>query len=215
MIPLSLRSGPLRVLCLGAHADDIEIGCGGTLLRLAERPQTSLSTIVLSALEVRRQEALAAAEEFFPGTDVTLGTMPDGRMPAHWLEIKEFLEAQAGGPSPDLILAPRPDDAHQDHRLLGKLVTTVWRDTLTLHYEIPKWDADLPVPTHYVGLTSELAHRKVELLNRAFPSQHSRDWWDDELFVGLMRVRGVECRNAYAEAFTCRKMEIDLGGAQQ
>jgi LmbE family N-acetylglucosaminyl deacetylase len=211
MIPLSLPSGPLRVLCLGAHPDDIEIGCGGALLRLAQRPQTDLSVIVLSGSELRRNEALAASEAFFPGAQTTVGSMSDGRMPAHWLEVKELLEDAANTTHPDLILAPRRDDAHQDHRLLGKLVSTVWRDTLTLHYEIPKWDADLPVPTHYVGLSSELAHRKVALLNQVFPSQHVRDWWDDELFLGLMRVRGIECRSPYAEGFVCSKLTVGIG----
>lgn len=211
MIPLSLPSGFLRVLCVGAHPDDVEIGCGGTLLRLAERAQAEVSTLILSGSDLRKNEALAAGEAFFPGAQVTVASMSDGRMPAQWLEIKEFLEDAARTTSPDLILAPRRDDAHQDHRLLGKLVSTVWRDTLTLHYEIPKWDADLPVPTHYVGLPSELAHRKVQLLNKVFPSQHSRDWWDDELFLGLMRVRGIECRSPYAEAFVCNKVTVGIG----
>lgn len=215
MISLSTPAGPLKVLCVGAHPDDIEIGCGGTLLRLAQRPQTTVSTLILSGSGARKSEALAASEAFFPGVQTVVGSMPDGRMPAHWLEIKEFLEESARSSRPDLILAPRRDDAHQDHRLLGKLVSTVWRDTLTLHYEIPKWDADLPVPTHYVGLSRELAHRKVQLLNEVFPSQHTRDWWDDELFLGLMRVRGIECRNPYAEAYVCNKLEIGIGDEAQ
>lgn len=212
MIPLSIPSGELHVLCLGAHPDDIEIGCGGTLLRLAGRPMTSVSSLVLSGSGIRRSEALTAGDAFFPGARTTVLSMQDGRMPAQWPDIKESMEQFATTVRPDLILAPRPDDSHQDHRLLGKLVSTVWRDTLTLHYEIPKWDADLPVPTHYVGLDREVAHRKVELLNQVFPSQHARDWWDDELFLGLMRVRGVECRNPYAEAFVCSKLEIGIGG---
>jgi len=96
--------------------------------------------------------------------------------------------------------------------LLGRLATTVWRDSLVLHYEIPKWDGDLGQPTHYVGLTEGQGRRKVDLLNRHFPSQRSRDWWDDELFLGLMRIRGVECRRRYAEAFFAGKVLVDVVG---
>jgi LmbE family N-acetylglucosaminyl deacetylase len=101
-------------------------------------------------------------------------------------------------------------DAHQDHRLLGRLVSTVWRDVLTLHYEIPKWDGDLRTPNHYVHVAREDAQLKVELLNKSFPSQAGRDWWDDELFLGLMRVRGMESRAGYAEGFSADKVVLDL-----
>ena len=112
--------------------------------------------------------------------------------------------------SPDVVFCPRTDDAHQDHRLLGTLVPTVWRDALVLHYEIPKWDADLHPPTHYVQVAPDLARRKVALLDTHFPSQRDRDWWDDELFLGLMRLRGVECKTRYAEAFFVHKAHLDL-----
>ena len=111
---------------------------------------------------------------------------------------------------PDVILAPSPADAHQDHRTIAEIVPTVFRDQLYLGYEIPKWDGDLSQPGIYVPLTAELARRKVELLHKCFPSQHGRDWWDDEVFLGLARLRGMECRARYAEAFTCSKATIEL-----
>lgn len=211
MIPLAPPAGPLSVLCLGAHPDDIEIGCGGTLLTLAARPATSIHGLVLTSTPDRRLEAEEALPTFAPGAVIEVLDLPDGRLPAHWGDVKAALEDLASRTRPDLVLAPRPDDAHQDHRLLGQLTSTVWRDELVLHYEIPKWDADLTPPTHYVPLTREQGRRKVELLDAVYPSQHSRDWWDEELFLGLMRLRGIECRSPYAEAFHAGKVLVDLG----
>lgn len=211
MISLGPPEGPLTVLCLGAHPDDIEIGCGATLLTLAERPGTTVHGLVLTSTPGRRAEAEAALPAFVPGARVEVLDLPDGHLPAHWAATKGALEELATRLAPDLVLAPRTDDAHQDHRLVGQLVGTVWRDALVLHYEIPKWDADLTPPTHYVPLTREQGHRKVELLQAAYPSQHARDWWDDELFLGLMRLRGIECRSPYAEAFHTSKVALDLG----
>jgi LmbE family N-acetylglucosaminyl deacetylase len=199
------------VLCLGAHPDDIEIGCGGTLLGLAERPSTRFTAMVLTGEGEREQESTAALEQFAPGVDAHFAHLVDGRLPAQWQEAKDALEALARHCRPDLILAPRVDDAHQDHRLVGTLASTVWRDALILHYEIPKWDGDFGSPQQYVGVPEDRARRKVELLNKFFTSQVDRDWWDDEMFLGLMRIRGMESRHRYAEAFYCTKMNIDLG----
>lgn len=124
--------------------------------------------------------------------------------------MKETLEGVAASVQPHLILAPRPEDAHQDHRLLARLVTTVWRDALVLHYEIPKWDGDLQPVTHYVPLGEETAHRKVQLLHEVYQSQADRDWWDSETFLGLMRLRGVECRHQYAEGFVLAKAVLKI-----
>jgi LmbE family N-acetylglucosaminyl deacetylase len=112
--------------------------------------------------------------------------------------------------SPDIVLAPRVDDAHQDHRLLGEVATQAFRDNLVLHYEIPKWDGDLGRANLYVPVPDDLARRKVELLNAHFPSQKHHDWWDDEMFLGLMRLRGMECRTRYAEAFSCSKAVLTV-----
>ena len=214
MTSLRVGDGLLTVLCLGAHPDDIEIGCGGTLLELHTRPRTTVRGLVLTGTPDRREEARSAFAMVAPGAVLDVLDHPDGHLPAHWDDVKTALERLATECSPDVILAPRPDDAHQDHRLLGQLVRTVWRNALVLHYEIPKWDADLLPPTHYVALTEAQARRKVEVLNTAYPSQRSRDWWDDELFLGLMRLRGIECRSRYAEAFHVGKAVIDLTGSR-
>jgi hypothetical protein len=140
--------------------------------------------------------------------------LPDSRLPEHWNDTKQALEDLAAGYRPDLVFLPRVDDAHQDHRLVGRLASTVWRDSLLLHYEIPKWDADLVPPTHYVAVGEANARRKVELLDLSYPSQRGRDWWDEELFLGLMRLRGVESRNRYAEGFFASKVSLGLTGAE-
>jgi LmbE family N-acetylglucosaminyl deacetylase len=210
VIGLVPPEGGLDVLCVGAHPDDIEIGCGGTLLGLNGRPGTTVTGLVMTGTPDRRKEAEAALPEFFPGATVRALDLPDGRLPAHWDAVKEALEEFAAERQPTVVMAPRADDAHQDHRLLGQLVSTVWRDALILHYEIPKWDGDLRSPNVYVRLTEDDARRKVELLHRCYPSQARRDWWDDEFFSGVMRLRGVESRSRYAEGFVCDKLLLDL-----
>lgn len=211
MLPLTPPGGPLEVLVLGAHPDDIEIGCGGTLLTLAGRPGTSVRGVVLTGSEERRAEARSALSAFAPGSTLEIHGFRDGRLPDDWNSVKDVLHEVAARTDPGLVLCPRPDDAHQDHRLLGGMAATVWRNALVLHYEIPKWDADLTPPSHYVPLDRQVARRKVELLDEHYPSQRDRDWWDEELFLGLMRLRGVECRAAYAEAFHATKVLLDVG----
>ena len=198
---------PLRVLAVGAHVDDIEIGAGGTLLTLAALGRLEVRYAVLTGTPARRLEAEAAAAAFLPGADVDvrLHDLPEGRLPARWEAVKDLLEDLATGWRPDLVLAPGAEDAHQDHRTIAQVVPTVFRDATFLAYEIPKWDGDLGQPTTYVPLSEEVALRKLELLHKCFPSQHARDWWDDEVFLGLARLRGMECRARYAEAFVCRK----------
>jgi len=210
MEPLRLPEGPLDVLCVGAHPDDVEIGCGGTLLRLAERGDVDLTVAVLTGSTERVAESEGALQEVLPGAKTHFAGLPDGRLPTHWESAKEHLEDLARHCRPHLVLTHRVDDAHQDHRTLGVLVTTVWRDALVLHYEIPKWDGDLGSPSHYVGLSRDQARRKVDLIDRHFPSQQPHDWWDEEVFLGLMRLRGMECRQPYAEAFHVSKALLDL-----
>ena len=212
MIGLAPPQGRLDVLCVGAHPDDIEIGCGGTLLTLQGRSRTTVRGLVLTGTVERRKEAEAALPRFFPGATVRAFDLPDGRLPAHWDAVKSTLEETAEELRPTVVLAPRPDDAHQDHRLVGRLVSTVWRDALILHYEIPKWDGDFGSPNVYVRLTDADAWRKIELLNECFPSQLHRDWWDDEFFSGVLRLRGVESRVRYAEGFLSAKVLLDLDG---
>ncbi len=212
MLTLVPPAEPLQVLCLGAHPDDIEAGCGGTLLGLAERPGTRFTSLVLTGTDVREQETTKALHRLAPGVETHFARLTDGRLPGQWNEVKEALEQLATTCRPDLVFAPRPDDAHQDHALIGRLVRTVWRDALALHYEVPKWDGDMSTPNTYVALSVERAREKLAVLNECFPSQTSRDWWDDETYLGLMRLRGVECHARYAEAFHCTKMPLGLGG---
>jgi LmbE family N-acetylglucosaminyl deacetylase len=214
MLPFQLAApagGPLSLLAIGAHPDDIEIGAGGLLLELARRhPGLRARYVVLTGTPDRQREARAAAAAFLPAADCTvdLRDLPEGRFPAVWSQVKDVLEQTARSCSPDVIIAPSPDDAHQDHRTIGEILPTVFRDQLRLAYEIPKWDGDLGRPTMYVPLSAPAARRKVELLHKCFPSQRGRDWWDDEVFLGLARLRGMECRAPYAEAFTCTKCVI-------
>ena len=214
MLPLRLTipgGRPLSVLAVGAHPDDIEIGAGGMLLSLAEsQPGLRARYVVLTGTEDRRIEARNAADAFLPGTDlaVELFDLPEGRLPAAWDRVKEILERVAQSCSPDLIIAPFRGDAHQDHRVIAEIVPTVFRDQLYLAYEIPKWDGDLGRPSVYFPLSADQARRKVELLHKCFPSQQNRDWWDDEVFLGMARLRGMECRAPYAEAFMCTKSLI-------
>jgi LmbE family N-acetylglucosaminyl deacetylase len=214
VIPLRLSapSGkPLCVLAIGAHPDDIEIGAGGTLLSLAEsQPGLQARYVVFTGTPERQAEASMAAESFLEGTDlaVDLHDLPEGRLPAVWGQVKDTLEKLAQACSPDLILAPSSVDAHQDHRTIGEILPTVFRYQLHLAYEIPKWDGDFGRPSMYVPLSSDTARRKVELLHKCFPSQRGRDWWDDEVFLGLARLRGMESRAPYAEAFSCTKSLI-------
>jgi LmbE family N-acetylglucosaminyl deacetylase len=212
MRKLSLPSGPLQLVCLAAHPDDIEIAAGGTLLALAERGDVEGHWLTLTGSPERRAEAKSAARAFLPDSQSSFHALPDGRLPAHWNEVKDILHDFAAAlPDADLVLAPRMDDAHQDHRLLGTMAPTVWRDALVLHYEIPKWDGDLGRANCYVPISPELGQRKVSLLNEHYRSQHDRDWWDDETFLALMRIRGMECRSRYAEAFQATKAVLSFG----
>jgi LmbE family N-acetylglucosaminyl deacetylase len=203
--------GVRAVVALGAHCDDIEIAAGGLLLSLAHTiPALRVHYVVCAGTPSRQAEAVTAAHAFLPGAQLSfaLHDLPDGRLPSHWGEVKQIIEDAAGTVDADLVLSPWRGDAHQDHRLLGELAPTAFRNAQHLQYEIPKWDGDLGRPNLYAPLPTETAHRKVELLHKCFPSQHSRDWWSDETFLSLMKLRGVECRAPYAEAFHTNKMVL-------
>ncbi|HEY6797940.1 MAG TPA: PIG-L family deacetylase [Kineosporiaceae bacterium] len=212
MHALGLRPSGLRhLIALGAHPDDVEIGCGGLLLSLGrEAPDLVADIVVLTGTPSRIAEAHRAAALFLPGHKVALhcAALPDGRLPALWGRVKQALEEVAARGPADLVLAPRRSDAHQDHRTVAEQVTTVWRDHLVLGYEIPKWDGDLDRPTVYVPVEDDVMAEKVRLLQEAFPSQSSRDWFDPDVFLGLARLRGMECRSRYAEAFTTDKTVV-------
>jgi LmbE family N-acetylglucosaminyl deacetylase len=207
-------SAPVRILAIGAHADDIEIGCGGTLLRLAEQGRiAAVGWLVLSAVGDRVAEARAGAAAFTEGiadVAVEIGDARDGFFPAEYGAIKERFERLKSQPPPDLILAPRRDDLHQDHRTVSEMVWTTFRDQLILEYEIPKWDADLVPPNAYVELSAATVERKATLLAETFGTQADRHWFSRETFVGLARLRGLECRapEGYAEGFHARKVVL-------
>ncbi|MCF3122852.1 PIG-L family deacetylase [Streptomyces arenae] len=213
---IRLGAGLLEsIVAVGAHCDDIAIGAGGTLLAMClARPGLRVDALVLSGGGgEREQEERAALAAFCPGAElnVTVQKLPDGRFPAHWEEAKAAVEELRATTEPDLVLAPRTDDAHQDHRGLARLMPTAFRDHLVLGYEIVKWDGDLGRPAAYQPLTPEIAEEKVRLLQEHYPSQRHRPWYDREAFLGLARIRGIECHARYAEAFAVTKFTLDLG----
>ena len=214
MLPLipGPRSGPLHVLAVGAHPDDVEIGAGGALLEIVRStPAVHVDVLVLASDPRRAEEACASAADFLAGAEHTVSVHPlrDGYLPAAWGQVKEILEERArSGPAPDLLLGPSRDESHQDHRVVAEILPTVFRDVLSLQYEIPKRDGDLIRRSFYVPLSDELAERKAELLMKHFPSQHDHDWYDPDVFLGLARLRGAECGARYAEAFACTKTVV-------
>lgn len=201
----------LNVLCLGAHSDDIEIGCGGTILRLIqEYPNCTFHWVVFSAIGVRKSEAECAAG-LFAGSRLKLLSLKefrDGFLPFTGTEIKAYFEELKQTVSPDLILTHQRRDAHQDHRLLSELTWNTFRNHFILEYEIPKYDGDLGQPTVFMPLDEELCERKVNYLMEAFPSQQSRAWFEKSTFRAIMRLRGMESNapSGCAEAFYCRKL---------
>jgi LmbE family N-acetylglucosaminyl deacetylase len=202
----------LKVLCLGAHSDDIEIGCGGTILRLAgQYPNAVFHWVVFSAVGVRAAEAKRSAE-LFAGTTALrplLKAFQDGFMPFVGSEVKATFE-ELKATSPDLIFTHNRHDAHQDHRLLAELTWNTFRDHLILEYEIPKYDGDLGQPNLFVPLESELCEKKVCYILEAFQSQQNKHWFRQDTFLSLMRLRGMECNapSGYAEAFYIRKVAV-------
>jgi LmbE family N-acetylglucosaminyl deacetylase len=202
----------LSVLCLGAHSDDIEIGAGATLLSLMERGiQLDVRWYVLSGGEARAVEAKKSAADFLvkaASAEVEVKSFPDGLFPEHGEPIKAWFESLKRKGEPDLILTHRRDDAHQDHRQVSRLTWNTFRDHTILEYEIPKWDGDIGQPNLYVPVSAAALQRKIELLMAHFASQRSKQWFDEETFRGLARIRGMECRapERYAEAFFGRKL---------
>lgn len=210
-LDLARPGEPLSVLCLGAHADDIEIGAGGALLSwIASGAQVSVRWCVASAVGARGDEARASAADFLSGArcEIALGGFRDGYFPSEGPALKDWVEALKSGPRPDVILTHRRDDAHQDHRAISELTWNAFRDHFILEYEIPKWDGDLAQPNLYVPLSDDILSRKIDLLNAHFGTQRSKAWFDEETFRGLARLRGVECRERYAEAFWARKLTL-------
>ncbi|MGD1108516.1 MAG: PIG-L deacetylase family protein [Terracidiphilus sp.] len=204
---------PLTVLCLGAHSDDIEIGCGATLLHFKTMfPRLKFHWVVFSASGIRKLEARRAAELFTSGCEakIVIREFRDGFLPYVGQEIKDSFEELKGEVKPDVIFTHWRGDAHQDHRQISELTWNTFRDHLILEYEIPKYDGDLGRPNLFVPLDPEHCQTKISNLFEAFESQRSKRWFERETFLGLMRIRGMECNAAsgYAEGFHCHKTSL-------
>jgi LmbE family N-acetylglucosaminyl deacetylase len=213
MIALRLpEKRQLQILCLGCHSDDIEIGCGGTILRLAaEHPECVIHWVVFSAQGVRAEEARLGAKRF-AGEKLQgplLKSFRDGFLPYVGAEVKAVFE-ELKSISPDVIFTQNGRDAHQDHRLVSELTWNTFRDHFILEYEIPKYDGDLGRPSVFVPLEQELYQKKVQYIVDTFQSQRGKRWFEAETFLSLMRLRGMESNapSGYAEAFYCRKMVL-------
>ena len=220
MLPLELpRNGePLRLLCLGAHADDIEIGAGGTILRLmTEHPNAAVRWVVFSGDERRRGEAEASARYFLAGekgasrdAEIIVHRFRDGFFPADIAAIKETFEGLKRAWRPSLVLTHCRDDAHQDHRVVAELTYNTYRDHLVWEYEIPKYDGDLGNPNLFSPLPHDLCRRKIAAILQHFTSQRDHTWFSAETFEALLRIRGLACNapSGMAEGFYCRKAVV-------
>jgi LmbE family N-acetylglucosaminyl deacetylase len=201
---------PLNILCLGAHCDDIEIGAGGTLLKLFDTyTVNSVKWVVFASNEVRQREANLSAEKFLEKSnhaDIVIQSYRDGFLPFLAAEVKDFFETIKKEFQPDLIFTHYRDDRHQDHRLVSDLTWNTWRNHLILEYEIPKYDGDLGIPNLYVPLEEKYVDKRNAIIIDSFVSQREKHWFDDATFKALPRLRGMESATMFAEAFYARKI---------
>jgi LmbE family N-acetylglucosaminyl deacetylase len=217
VLNVSAIESPRRVLAIGCHADDIEIGCGGTLLTMTRAdPQIEIHWLVLAAPGFRGDEARASAAAFLSGVEssrVEVHDFRDGFLPYIGAEVKDVFESLKARVDPQLVFTHAGYDFHQDHRLACELTWNTFRNHLILEYEIPKVDGDLGRPNVFVPLTAAIAEEKLALIEKHFPSQSGKHWFDRDTFLGLMRLRGLEAvaPERYAEAFTCRKLSLAVG----
>jgi LmbE family N-acetylglucosaminyl deacetylase len=201
-----------RILCLGAHADDIEIGVGGTLLKLAEEnPDLEIWWVVFSASGQRSKEARESANDFLSlvkSREIRVASFRESYYPSEWPTIKEYLEEIKAKFDPEIVFTHYRNDRHQDHRVLSDLAWNTFRNHLILEYEILKYDGDLGQPNIFVPLSEELCNRKVELLLKHFETQSTKHWFTRDTFEAMLRIRGIECvsETGRAEAFYCRKL---------
>lgn len=204
----------MHILCIGAHCDDIEIGCGGTMLRLlGERPACRVTWVVFSSNTTREKEAMSCAELFTRNTDkatIIVKAFRNGFFPYIGTEIKEYIESLKADTDPDLIFTHYRHDLHQDHRLLSELTWNTFRNHMIFEYEIPKYDGDLGTPNFFVPLSEDICTEKVENILNCYETQTEKHWFERSTFMGLMRLRGMECHSdsRYAEAFHCRKITL-------
>ncbi|QDL11555.1 PIG-L family deacetylase [Brasilonema octagenarum UFV-E1] len=201
-----------KVLCLGAHCDDIEIGCGGTILRLIEKyPNLIFYWVVFSSNVQREKEAYNSANKFLEKVQnkkILIQEFQDGFLPFLGSEVKQFFEQLKRDYNPDIIFTHYRHDLHQDHRLISDFTWNTFRNHLILEYEIPKYDGDLGNPNFFVHLNPENYQNKVKHILESFPSQNSKEWFTEETFLSLLRLRGMESNapSKYAEGFYCRKV---------
>jgi LmbE family N-acetylglucosaminyl deacetylase len=204
-----------RILCLGAHADDIEIGIGGTLLKLTEEnPDLEIWWVVFSASGLRTREARESANDFLSLVkirEIRVASFRESYYPSEWPAIKEYLEEIKAKFDPEVVFTHYRNDRHQDHRVLSDLAWNTFRNHLILEYEILKYDGDLGQPNIFIPLSEELCNRKVELLLKHFETQSTKHWFTRDTFEAMLRIRGIECvsETGRAEAFYCRKLVFD------
>ncbi len=212
MMPLGRLTGsgePLRLLCIGAHCDDIEIGCGGTLLTwMMQRRVQQMVWVIFSSTPERKAEAEASADRYFdaiPQSKLLIYDFIDSRLPFQAQQVKDCVEGLRDYIEPDIIFTHYRQDRHQDHRLLSDLTWNAYRNHQILEYEITKYDGDLGQPNAYVAISADICQSKIEGLLQCFVSQRQKHWFDEETFRSLLRLRGLECHSRYAEAFYLRK----------
>ncbi len=215
MLGLNLEnsSGGLKILCLGAHCDDIEIGCGGTLLQLlSAHPGSEVLWVVFCSNEIRAREAEECAQSFLAkagSRKVVVYRFRDGFLPYDGGRVKDAFESFKTEFNPDIIFTHYLNDRHQDHRLISDLTWNTWRNHLILEYEILKYDGDLGSPNVFNSLDEQVCSAKIDAIMRCYRSQQSKHWFQPDVFQSLMRIRGVESATQFAEAFYCRKILID------
>lgn len=212
MLALELPTAAKNILCLGAHADDIEIGCGGTLLKwIGERRDLTIHWVVFTAEGKRAQEARLSAKALLQKVSqkIIVKQFKGSFLPFQSAEVKSYFEILKESFQPDIVFTHYREDRHQDHRLLSDLAWNTFRDHLILEYEIPKYDGDLGSPNLFVTLSKSLCQKKAAHICRFFQTQTNKHWFAEETFLALMRLRGVECSTQYAEAFYCRKLVVN------
>ncbi len=205
------KESTLKILCLGAHSDDIEIGCGGTIIKiLSDYKKAEVYWVVFSASGIRAREAEKSARRFLSCASkkkIIIKKFKDGFFPYHGGEIKSFFEGLKNAVNPDIIFSHYRDDLHQDHRLISELTWNTYREHFILEYEVVKYDGDIGNPNYYIHLNATVCNQKIEFIEESFKSQGGKNWFSPDAFYAIMRLRGIESRAAgkYAEAFYCRK----------
>jgi LmbE family N-acetylglucosaminyl deacetylase len=214
ILKVHLENGtePLRVLCLGSHADDLEIGCGGTMLSLIASRPVVVNWVVFGATGARAEEARSAAGDFLGAaaeSSVRIESFRDGFFPSQNAEIKEVFEDLKTF-RPDIVFTHYREDRHQDHRVLSDLAWSTFRHHLIVEYEVPKYDGDLGIPNFFVPLDPAICRRKVDTILTRFGTQRDRHWFREDTFFALLRLRGIEAASptGYAEAFYSRKVVV-------